>query len=591
MPSYGRFAWPVIGIVALSLTLSLALAGGKAPAIRYADQGPRWNDGLRALYYTQDQGSQMIPLAWLDALRQTDGRPFLDGSLERYGYLPTGNAVAPGLPVGFTTSNSAQGQMVGMTCAACHVRQITVDHVDYRLDGGPAFADFGAMLVDLDAAVHHVLSDRTAFASFATAVARTDASKSTDARSLRLDVERWWTRFHAWIAPSVPRARPWGPTRLDAMGLIYNRLAGLDLGSAPTDEIPGNIAAADAPTRYPFLWNAPRQDYAQWTGFSQNGNDFVALARNLGQLYGVFGTFHPRPAALPDGNPDYLAENSANFAGLGALEDAVKQLGPPVWPWPVDRALAHRGEAIFNRTTVNGGCVACHGIAPGEARPPAAGTWETRIQDVGTDRRAWKTLLRAVDTAGLAGAPVPGGPGALGSRDYALFLLKTAVVGSVVELQAVHNAKAAAAASAPAPAPKPNPMPMIEAPAMSHERMAGLMDIRMEPQSPAKPVTDVYEARVLQGIWAAAPYLHNGSVPTLSDLLKPSAERPKTFKVGPAYDVRAVGLAQDQQASAFVLETTGCEDRMSGNSRCGHEYGTHLPADEKRALLEYLKTL
>ena len=394
---------------------------------------------------------------------------------------------------------------------------------------------------------------------------------------------------HASTRGSLHRSRRLdlgGPARLDAIGLIYNRLAGLDLGVAPTSVMPENIEVADAPTRYPFLWNARRQDYSQWTGFSQNGNDFAALARNLGQLYGVFGSFHPRPTTPPSRNHDYLTDNSANFTGLSALEDAIKQLGPPVWHWPIDRALAKRGETIFNRATAKGGCVACHGIEPGEARPPTRGTWKTRIQDVGTDRRAWKTLLRTVNTADMAGSTVPGGPDSLRSTDFALFLLKTAVVGTLVELKAVQNAKAVQSSG-----PAPKPMSMFELPAMSHERMEGVMAIKMKPQSPPMPVKDVYEARVLQGIWAAAPYLHNGSVPTLSDLLKPSAERPKAFKVGPAFDPATVGLAQDQSATAFTLKTTGCEDRMSGNSNCGHEYGTRLTPDEKHALLEYLKTL
>ena len=100
-----------------------------------------------------------------------------------------------------------------------------------------------------------------------------------------------------------------------------------------------------------------------------------------------------------------------------------------------------------------------------------------------------------------------------------------------------------------------------------------------------------YEARVLEGIWAAAPYLHNGSVPTLAELLKPAAERVRSFKVGPAYDLVNVGLAVQQSKFDYTLETTDCSDRNSGNSRCGHEFGTSLSAEEKKALLEYLKTL
>ena len=102
-----------------------------------------------------------------------------------------------------------------------------------------------------------------------------------------------------------------------------------------------------------------------------------------------------------------------------------------------------------------------------------------------------------------------------------------------------------------------------------------------------------YESRVLQGIWAAAPYLHNGSVPTLAELLKKPADRVKKFKVGPAYDINNVGLATEQTQFNYEL-ATGCPDPAnpnSGNSNCGHDFGTDLSDDDKRALLEFLKLL
>jgi hypothetical protein len=105
------------------------------------------------------------------------------------------------------------------------------------------------------------------------------------------------------------------------------------------------------------------------------------------------------------------------------------------------------------------------------------------------------------------------------------------------------------------------------------------------------PAPGAYESRVLQGIWATAPYLHNGSVPTLADLLKPANQRPAAFQIGPAYDTVNVGLAADQTMFNYNLKTTDCNDRNSGNSRCGHEFGTQLSPAEKRALLEYLKAL
>jgi hypothetical protein len=101
----------------------------------------------------------------------------------------------------------------------------------------------------------------------------------------------------------------------------------------------------------------------------------------------------------------------------------------------------------------------------------------------------------------------------------------------------------------------------------------------------------VFEARVMEGIWAAAPYLHNGSVPTLYDLLLPADQRPKAFKIGPAYDKVKVGLAIEQTKFDYTLSTTDCSDRNSGSSRCGHEFGTQLRPEEKKALLEYFKTL
>jgi hypothetical protein len=100
-----------------------------------------------------------------------------------------------------------------------------------------------------------------------------------------------------------------------------------------------------------------------------------------------------------------------------------------------------------------------------------------------------------------------------------------------------------------------------------------------------------YEARVLSGIWAAAPYLHNGSVPTLAELLTPPAQRKMTFSLGPKYDIDNIGLAETQDPSSPTRTATGCDKLNSGESNCGHDFGTSLSADDKKALLEYLKTL
>lgn len=97
----------------------------------------------------------------------------------------------------------------------------------------------------------------------------------------------------------------------------------------------------------------------------------------------------------------------------------------------------------------------------------------------------------------------------------------------------------------------------------------------------------VYKARPLNGVWAPAPYLHNGSVPTLYDLLLPPAERPTTFAVGRReFDPARVGFRTDPFAGGFAFDTS-----LPGNSNAGHEYGTGLTDAQRWQLVEYLKSL
>ena len=99
-----------------------------------------------------------------------------------------------------------------------------------------------------------------------------------------------------------------------------------------------------------------------------------------------------------------------------------------------------------------------------------------------------------------------------------------------------------------------------------------------------------YIAGFLDGIWLRAPYLHNGSVPTLRDLLKPVAERPKLFFRGyDVYDPVDVGFITQGAEAERVGTRFNVDERASSNR--GHEYGTDLRAAEKDALIEYLKTL
>ena len=102
-----------------------------------------------------------------------------------------------------------------------------------------------------------------------------------------------------------------------------------------------------------------------------------------------------------------------------------------------------------------------------------------------------------------------------------------------------------------------------------------------------------YVAEPLGGLWLNGPYLHNGSVPTLRDLLEQPAQRPAAFVRGlDVLDARNGGFvapscdSRQQPPEGFCFDT-----RLVGNSNDGHVYGTALPASDKSDLLAYLLTL
>jgi hypothetical protein len=98
--------------------------------------------------------------------------------------------------------------MVGMTCAACHTRQIVSGGVAYQIDGGPAIADFQSFLADLDTAVATVLGSDADFADFATAVLGPSPTPEKEA-ALRTAIEAWFLRYDTLMKNALPTP-PWG---------------------------------------------------------------------------------------------------------------------------------------------------------------------------------------------------------------------------------------------------------------------------------------------------------------------------------------------------------------------------------------------
>jgi hypothetical protein len=108
---------------------------------------------------------------------------------------------------------------------------------------------------------------------------------------------------------------------------------------------------------------------------------------------------------------------------------------------------------------------------------------------------------------------------------------------------------------------------------------------------------DGYVAPALDGIWASAPYLHNGSVPTLWHLLNPT-ERPQVWRpLNEEFDAEKVGLTIKVEPKVPFTELDAAIRRSYfdtsrfGKSNAGHEYPMELTDTQRRAVLEYLKTL
>jgi hypothetical protein len=96
-----------------------------------------------------------------------------------------------------------------------------------------------------------------------------------------------------------------------------------------------------------------------------------------------------------------------------------------------------------------------------------------------------------------------------------------------------------------------------------------------------------YKAPPLNGVWAAGPYMHNGSIPTLYEVLLPPEKRSREFAVGRReFDPVKVGFVTEPAEGTFQFDTT-----IAGNKNTGHPFGAPLTEAQRWQLVEYLKTL
>jgi hypothetical protein len=289
----------------------------------------------------------------------------------------------------------------------------------------------------------------------------------------------------------------------------------------------------------------------QWVGIENGGPlGVLSLSRNVGEVLGVFGGLE-----IPDSPTKLGYRSTVRIRELREIEDWLKTLKPPKWPAafpPIDRDAAEAGEAIYRAR-----CASCHPlIEDGNI---------ARLDDAGTDRATWDDFFLGERPSGkLEGAFTNvfnvTESTKIGAEADAPTMLRNAVIGAIVGGWKE---------------PPPDDLSKI---AFQPRRRAAA--------TPGGPPPAMYKARPLDGIWATAPYLHNGSVANLDDLLRPASERLKSFTVGTrTFDPARVGFRTD--APGFpTLDVSA-----PGSSNAGHEYGADLGDDDRRRLLEYLKTL
>jgi hypothetical protein len=535
----------LISICGLLLSTLAGAAPEQTGVPAFLDQG--WSDADRKWFYTVDQGSELIDLDVVLSVENADSPDlFMDPvRLSRYGFVFAG-AKAEGMPVGFVVHKNK----LGFNCALCHTSNLTFEGRDaihtIRVDGGASLADLHAFLTDMEFALAATLASKEKFSRYQSRMAakKVPPAKSKPALEAALAERREYNKRNK-------PAHAYGFARLDAFGRIYNRV--LSLSGSPSS------VAADAPVSYPFLWDAPHHDYVQWVGGVSN-NGAGSLARNVGQVVGVFGSIDlgklPNPAGYG---------SSIEVGNLIAIEQKLSRLVSPKWPEgilpPIDRNLAAEGRSLYQKH-----CLSCHADINRTDPKRRITAQMFDIDIVGTDRL---TALRAVEGKGysgvLNGRPRHFTPGIHFIRGVEpVHSLLSHVVEGILIRNAGRLAQNQATNAYGFPGPRQG-------------------KFRTDPANPLVSLL-AYKARPMNGIWATAPYLHNGSVPTLADLLLPAKERPAKFRLGTnRFDAQKVGL-KDQ--GPFEFDTS-----LPGDSNAGHEYGTGLSPRDRSVLLEYMKTL
>ncbi|MEJ8826127.1 di-heme-cytochrome C peroxidase [Variovorax humicola] len=552
-----------------TLLFGLALTGAAAqPAaspsgpVIFLDQG--WTPAERAWYYQVSQGSAVMSYDLFLNLEVAGNQELFrsDANSDRFGLAtqaadPQNNPDA--LPIGLSKTivkrvGGVEDVQVGLNCAACHNAQLNYQGKRIRIDGGAGNTfDMMGYVNALDDAMQATLADRQKFDRLAARL----GAMSVEAKSeLGKRIEREAAPIHTYRTRTLATPTVWGPSRIDAIGSIVNRMLATETG------IPENWSTPLAPTKPPFLWNAPHGSWTQWRGVQQD-----PIGRNLTEAMGVF-----MPLDLHSKTPqEGLFSSNAALLDLQRIEDQLTRLAPPKWPEEVfgtiDRQKAAAGKVLFATH-----CASCHNAWPYTWTAP--NKYGKRFLEVGlvpqkyvgTDPGQFDNLRPYAITGNLA----PYLPPPLKDKEIVPTGAMYQVAQRLVLEKALSQLKLDEAQAAKLHGYREFPLP--------------------------EPRQGNYKAAPRDGVWATPPFLHNGSVPNLYEMLVPAKERTKQFYIGREFDPVKVGLDTSGKSGTFLLDTS-----LRGNSNAGHSFesgplgngviGPLLTDSQRWALVEYLKSI
>jgi hypothetical protein len=570
------------------------------------------------------------------------------------------------LPVGFVLDEYDGRNYLGYTCAACHTGQVNYKGQAIRIDGGPAMADMVKFLDAMGMSMQATLDSPEKLARFKKSVLELDNDYDEESE-VQKDLEIWTKTIQHYnqinsseVNYGYARLDAFGriynrvlqhvlsrdqlkvalfnivddnnvpllnSTQIDLVVKGLNETVIGDLGFAQVVERlqstePGYPALNDdqmllvkdaifnppnAPVSYPFLWDIPQSDYVQWNGLANNAA-LGPLGRNTGEVIGVFAKldFKARNPGFSlsawltgQDNKSKRVEfiSSVNGTNLERLESHLRSLKSPLWPenllGKIDQEKASRGQRLYAEY-----CQSCHQVINRSDYKRLVTANMSGLSVVQTDPAMARN---SVEYTGYAGNF---------SNTYLSEDVGTLVIQDLAPVAQILTAVTKGVLITPDPDKnwfrrRLDQLYMLGASIADNPIKVNVKHGNYSPDTTANPYQSLlaYKGRSLNGIWATAPYLHNGSVSSLYELLLPKKRendpiegkyRSDTFVVGSReFDPIEVGFL-DAGYAGSVFDTN-----LQGNNNTGHEYGTAhsgtnqrpLTDAERWDLVEYMKTL